>query len=161
MKIRKATERDLERLLEIYEEARIFMAENGNPNQWGTSYPEKSLLIHDLEEGCSYVCTGDDGQILGTFYFRIGDEPNYHMIYDGKWLNDNPYAVVHRIASAARAKGAASFCLEWCFSQYNNIRIDTHRQNLPMQHMLEKNGFTLCGTVFVEDGSERIAYQKN
>lgn len=29
-----------------------------------------------------------------------------------------------------------------------------------MQHVLEKNGFTRCGIIFTEDGSERIAFQK-
>ena len=29
-----------------------------------------------------------------------------------------------------------------------------------MQHILEKNGFVSCGTIYVADGSPRIAYQK-
>lgn len=29
-----------------------------------------------------------------------------------------------------------------------------------MQHLLDKNGFKYCGIVYVEDGTERIAYQK-
>ena len=39
------------------------------------------------------------------------------------------------------------------------MRGDTHEDNLPMQRVLEKNGFQRCGTIFVEDGSPRIAYQ--
>ncbi|MBQ7614736.1 MAG: hypothetical protein IJU77_06785 [Butyrivibrio sp.] len=35
MKIRKTTDKDLKRVMEIYAYARKFMAEHGNPNQWG------------------------------------------------------------------------------------------------------------------------------
>jgi L-amino acid N-acyltransferase YncA len=35
MKIRKTTEKDIERVMDIYAYARKFMAEHGNPNQWG------------------------------------------------------------------------------------------------------------------------------
>jgi RimJ/RimL family protein N-acetyltransferase len=45
-------------------------------------------------------------------------------------------------------------------AQIPNIRIDTHRDNAIMQHLLEKNGFVKCGIIYVEDGSPRIAYQK-
>lgn len=160
MNIRKATIDDLPHLMEIYAQARTFMAANGNLGQWGTSYPEESLIRQDIEECCSYVCIGDNGEIVGTFYFRIGEDESYKKIYNGAWLNDKPYAVVHRITSTAKAKGTASFCLNWCFSQYPNIRIDTHENNIPMQNMLKKNGFRLCGRVTVDDGTERIAFQK-
>ena len=82
------------------------------------------------------------------------------MIKDGAWLNDRPYGVVHRVACASRGRGLASHCLNWCFEQWGNIRIDTHRNNIPMQKMLEKNGFSRCGIIFVEAGPERIAFQK-
>lgn len=29
-----------------------------------------------------------------------------------------------------------------------------------MQNMLKKNGFTYCGRIYVEDGGERLAFQK-
>ena len=40
------------------------------------------------------------------------------------------------------------------------ISIDTHKDNLIMQKFLSKNGFDRCGIIYVEDGTERIAYQK-
>lgn len=39
------------------------------------------------------------------------------------------------------------------------LRADTHRDNLPMQRVLEKAGFSLRGVIYVEDGSERLAYE--
>ena len=45
MEIRKSTERDFERMMEIYACARDFMAKHGNPNQWGpTRWPPEPLI---------------------------------------------------------------------------------------------------------------------
>jgi len=159
MYIRKTEISDLDEVMIIYEDARRYMKENGNPNQWGDNYPQEELIKKDISEGKSYVCI-DDGTIAGVFYFNIGPDPTYQKIYEGNWLNDEPYGVIHRIASASRKKGIATFCLDWCFKQWPNIRIDTHRDNIIMQNFLNKNGFVLCGIIRLEDGSERLAYQK-
>lgn len=42
----------------------------------------------------------------------------------------------------------------------SNLRGDTHERNLPMRRAFERNGFERCGTIWVEDGTPRIAYQK-
>ena len=39
-----------------------------------------------------------------------------------------------------------------------NLRIDTHADNAPMQHVLEKAGFARCGTIYCQDGSPRVAF---
>jgi len=159
MYIRKTETTDLDDVMRIYEDARKFMKENGNPHQWKDNYPDKELIIKDIEEGKSYVCI-DDGDIAGVFFFSIGPDPTYLNIYQGNWLNDEPYGVIHRIASSNRKKGVATFCLNWCFDKWPNIRIDTHRDNIIMQNFLIKNGFTQCGIIYLEDGDERLAYQK-
>lgn len=48
--IRKARSEDLETILKIYEDARAFMAENGNPDQWKDGYPPKKLVEEDLRK---------------------------------------------------------------------------------------------------------------
>ncbi len=161
MHIRKTTMEDLNEVLTLYEEARGFMRKNGNPDQWGTGHPPKAVVVEDIRRGCSYVCE-EDGKLLGVFYFASEIEKTYNRIYDGAWLNDAPYAVMHRVACPGRKKGAGTFCINWCVEHCGgNLRIDTHRCNLPMQHMLEKNGFKRCGIIYLSDGDERIAYQKS
>lgn len=160
MFIRKTVLEDLDNVMDIYEGARRFMKESGNPNQWGDNYPDKNMLINDISDGNSYVCVDDD-KIVGVFCFSIGPDPTYLTIYEGNWLNDKPYGVIHRIASLSRKKGVASFCLNWCFEKWPNIRIDTHRDNIIMQNFLKKHGFTQCGIIYLKDGSERLAYQKD
>ena len=86
MKIRKSTEKDFERIMEIYAFARDFMAEHGNPNQWGpTNWPPEDLIHNDIKDGNSYVCVDDADDILGTFFFIHGKdiEPTYRQITDG------------------------------------------------------------------------------
>lgn len=159
MKIRKAELSDLDILMRLYENARMFMSSHGNPTQWGTSYPPKTLLAEDIENGNSYVCEEHE-KIIAAFYYKQGWDDTYAKIYDGQWLNESPYGVVHRITSDGTMKGAATFCLKWALKQCGNLKIDTHRNNMIMQHMLDKNGFTYCGVIYLEDGSERLAYQK-
>ena len=37
-------------------------------------------------------------------------------------------------------------------NRVNNIKIDTHKDNISMQKLLEKNGFKYCGIIYLEDG---------
>lgn len=159
IEIRKSTFGDYPTLLKLYKQARDFMAENGNPLQWGSSYPEPEQIVQDIQEQNSYVGVYS-GRIVAVFYYRYGVDICYEKIHGGAWLNDSPYGVVHRITSDGTVKGAASFCLNWAFRQCHNLKIDTHRDNHIMQHTLEKNGFSLCGVIFTDDGTERLAYQK-
>ncbi|MDE7231725.1 MAG: hypothetical protein K2N37_01415 [Lachnospiraceae bacterium] len=86
--------------MEIYEYARHFMAEHGNPNQWGpTNWPPEALIHADIAAQSSYVCICD-GRIVGTFFFQYGEdiEPTYRTIENGGWLDDSAYGVVHWLA---------------------------------------------------------------
>ena len=68
--------------------------------------------------------------------------------------------MIHRITARQGVRGAASFCIAWCYEKCGNLRIDTHQDNLPMRRCLERNGFSYCGIIHIADGSERIAFQK-
>ena len=41
-----------------------------------------------------------------------------------------------------------------------NLRVDTHRDNRVMQHLLLQHGFTYCGIIHLASGDERLAYQR-
>lgn len=159
MQIRAARIDEIAEIMEIYARARSYMREQGNPTQWGTNYPSEELVRTDILRGCCRVCEDEDG-ISGVFYFAVEEDPTYREIFDGAWQSDAPYAVVHRIAVGKHGRGVAKACFEYAYDQHPNIRIDTHRDNLPMQRALAKNGFVRCGTIYLADGEERIAYQK-
>lgn len=163
MEIRHATEKDIYPIMEIYEYARRFMAEHGNPNQWGpTNWPPKELIQSDIVTGNSYICIHGD-KIVGTFFFTQGRdiEPTYNMIENGAWLDDSPYGVIHRLAGNGTVNGIGNFCINWAFEKCGHLRVDTHGDNRVMQNLLEKSGFIHCGTIYVkEDYYPRLAYEK-
>ena len=165
MQIRNAQESDLSRIMEIYSFARKFMAEHGNPNQWGpTLWPPEELIREDIQSGNSYVCLNEDGRVIAVFYFVQGCdiEPTYRDIQGGAWLDDSPYGVVHRIASDGSLRGIGAFCLNWAYAQCHHLRIDTHTDNVVMQSLLKKLGFVRCGTIHVEeDDFPRMAFEKS
>ena len=55
MKIRLSKEEDLKAIMEIYDLARKFMKEQGNPTQWGEDYPSKLLIEADISSHQSFV----------------------------------------------------------------------------------------------------------
>ena len=158
MYIRKTTDKDIDSAVEIYRLAREFMHNNGNPHQWITR-PGRDEVIQDISDGTGYVCIEND-EVVGVFFFRIGEDKTYLKIEGGEWLDNSPYAVIHRIAVKYHRQGIADFIYNQAFNLWQNIRIDTHKDNLPMQKSLVKNGFKYCGIIYLENGEERLAYQK-
>lgn len=160
MTIRLSRPQDLDILMDIFDHARHFMQTHGNPHQWIDGYPAAELILRDIHEGHSYVCENDQQEIIGTFCFIPGEDPTYARIDNGQWLNNDPYCVIHRMATNGKEKGVADACLKWCFEQCANIRVDTHQDNTVMQTILQKHGFTPCGIIYTHNGTPRIAYQK-
>jgi RimJ/RimL family protein N-acetyltransferase len=157
MRIRKTKNEDISSVLAIYQAARLFMARNGNPTQWTIGAPDLTSLQADIQKEASFVVVEGE-KILGTFALYHRD-PNYQEI-NGFWLNDEPYVVVHRIASIQ--KGVGTRILRSVCNHYKNVRIDTHKNNIPMRNLLQKLGFIHCGTILLldKDNSPREAYMK-
>ena len=156
--IKTATLSQLSQIMGIYAQARQFMAQTGNPDQWGTVHPSEELIRQDILNGRCYVNLDGD-HIRAVFYFAVEKDPTYSYI-EGQWLNDMPYGVIHRIAVGQSGKGVAAECFAFAAAHCDNIRIDTHEKNVPMQRCLAKNGFSRCGIIYLENGDPRIAYQK-
>lgn len=162
MIIGKTKIEDIEKVMSIYARARKFMADNGNYIQWGpTKWPPEDLVRADIAAGKSYVCE-DDGKIVGVFYYDYGKDIDrtYDVIEEGSWLSDEPYGVVHRIASDG-TPGVGSFCINWAFERSGHLRMDTHDSNVPMNNLLRKLGFKFTGIIHVvEDNYPRNAYER-
>ena len=158
LEIRKSTYDDLDRIAEIFAYARKQMALNGNPSQWKNDRPSMELVKKDIDVSNSYVVL-NEGKIVATFAFIVGIEPTYLDI-DGKWLDDDPYGTIHRIASDGSVKGVFDQVIDYVSKRGVDIRIDTHKDNKIMRHLIEKNGFVYCGIIIVDDGTPRLAYQK-
>ena len=154
-KIRPAAQADLDEIETVYAAARQFMRDNGNPTQWGNGYPQRSLLEEDIRCKRLFVVSREL-EICGVFMFSVGTDPTYGYIEGGVWRSDTTYGTIHRIAS--RSGGVFAACLAYCKSCCGHIRLDTHADNKPMQHLAEKHGFSRRGIIYIEDGTARIAY---
>ena len=157
LSIRNAEIRDYDRIMEIYRYAQDYMIRSGNPDQWGHFYPDPDMVRSDIEEGVCRVLSDGDG-IHGVFTLLEEAEPSYQHIENGGWLNDEPYLTIHRLAGDGLVHGLFKCTVDYCRQISSNIRVDTHENNLIMQKQIEKNGFRKCGTIYVADGTPRIAY---
>jgi RimJ/RimL family protein N-acetyltransferase len=157
--LRHAQIADLKTILSIYESARRFMRSRGNATQWANGYPSEELIRRDIANGHCLVGTNTDGQIVFVCAFIVGEDPTYQQI-DGAWVNHRPYGTIHRLASSGATTGVFRQCVEYGFTQIDNLRVDTHADNIPMRKAIERAGFKRCGIIHVADGTPRIAYQK-
>lgn len=165
MVFRKSVKNDLEAIMEIIRDAQENFKAKGI-NQWQNGYPNSESILKDIEEENSYVLV-QDNRIIATAAVIFGEEVTYRTIFEGKWLSDQPYAVVHRIAVALDQKGRGlSFeimkqveilCSE---KGVTSLKVDTHEENLPMQGLLKKAGYCYCGIIYLLDGQKRLAYEK-
>ena len=161
MYVRKAEIEDkrfINEIMAIYRNAQDYMIASGNPDQWSHIYPTEEMILGDIDRGVFHMVLEGD-RICGVAAVFEGEDITYRNIYDGRWLNDEPYVTIHRIAGDGKTHGIFSCVASWCKTVTDNIRIDTHKRNLTMQRQILKNGFTRCGTIYVEDGTLRIAYQ--
>lgn len=166
IKLRQTTLDDVSAILEIYEASRRFMRLSGNPSQWTNGYPGKSDILRDIKENHGYVLYDESG-ILATFHLSLKCDPSYAII-EGGWHSNEDYGVIHRIAVAEHAmgKGLATRCLEEAEKIILKngrrwLRVDTHKDNLPMQGVILKNGFLYCGIIYVlSTNVSRLAYDK-
>ena len=172
MHIRQATYNEIDRLMVIFDNAKAIMRNSGNMEQWNGSYPTVEVVSSDIEAGnCFVLCDGEIAgsnqheceEIIGTMALIPGPDPTYGYI-DGQWDNDEPYYVIHRIATYAPGRNTAVKMFDWAFGHIaekgcRTIRIDTHKDNCIMKHILTGYGFNMCGVIYLADGAARDAYQ--
>ena len=130
----------------------------GNPNQWWDYHPAESILREDIPKKQLYVIESE-GIIGGVFAYIQGADPTYLEIEGGSWLNDEPYGVIHRIASDGSG-GILKAAVEFAAGHVDYLRIDTHADNHVMQKAVRKQGFRYCGIIYIADGTPRLAYDR-
>ncbi len=165
MEFRKAIYRDIHSIMDIIREAQIYFKEQGI-DQWQNNYPNIETIQRDIDNQNGYVLV-EDHKVVGTVAVVFDGDTNYESIYQGDWLSKQKYVTIHRIAIASRYKGKrfSSIILKEIEKMSLNkgiysIKVDTHKENQSMRKFLQKNGFQYCGIVYLEDHSERVAYEK-
>lgn len=115
-------------------------------------------MMADIVGGNCFCVENGEHRVVGTFSLIFGEDPTYKIIRKGHWLNDLPYATIHRMASDGSVRGVAETCLDFCFKRADNLRADTHADNKVMQTVLKKHGFHYCGRINCWNGTERLAF---
>ncbi|SHJ71024.1 GNAT family N-acetyltransferase [Tepidibacter formicigenes] len=165
MEFRKAVETDINDIMNIIKQAQVYFKEHGI-NQWQDNYPNVETISSDIANKNSYVLIRDNN-IVATVAVCFDGEKTYDSIYEGEWISNNEYAVIHRIAVNKNYKGlgVASEIIknveQLCLNKgVHSIKVDTHEENISMQKLLEKNKFQYCGIIYLEDRSKRVAFEK-
>lgn len=161
MKLRLTTLEDVNAVMSIINQAKEYLKSQGI-NQWQDGYPNEESIITDINNHEAYVLEKDN-EIIATAMISETKEPTYDYI-EGKWLQNNKYLVVHRIAikDDQKGQGLAKIILGEAIKLYPDnysIRMDTHDDNLSMQRFLTKYGFTYCGTIYLANKDKRRAYE--
>jgi N-acetylglutamate synthase-like GNAT family acetyltransferase len=160
---RKAEITDAERIWQIILQAKEQMRRM-NSRQWQDGYPVVENITGDIENGYGYVLCGENGVIAyGAVIFD--GEPAYNDIH-GKWLTNQPYVVVHRLAIAdeVKQKGIGTLFMQKAEELslqkgVHSFRVDTNFDNVYMQKILFALDFTYCGEIVYDQGVRR-AYEK-
>ncbi len=170
IQFRKANITDVEKLIELYNKGRAAIAQLGI-DQWQNGYPAREDIEKDIADDVLWVSEDRDrpGEIASVMALIFTGEPTYDVILEGQWLtgDTHDYAAIHRITVSPdfRGKGVAGATMHFGMDQakvagFTSLRIDTHKGNLAMRGMLEKNGFTHCGTILLTSGEPRVAYEQ-
>lgn len=155
--IRKATLQDADTIVTLFNLSRQKMKEIGNETQWTDLYPDYIDVEEDVNKDQGYVLCNEN-EILAYFAFVIGEDKTYAYIENGKWNYNETYGTLHRLASNQKENNIFMDVFNFAKTKIDYIRSDTHANNKIMLRNLQKNGFTYCGTIYVENGTPRDAY---
>lgn len=167
MKLRNTEETDIPVIMNIVADAQRYLASQ-NIDQWQDGYPDQNQIEVDINNNDSFVVVNDTNDIIGTTVFTTKKESTYQNI-EGDWITSKnaEYGVIHRLAVGEkyRGLGLAKFVFNECEQRLKgmnivSMRIDTHRDNKGMQHLLKKRGYVYCGVIILDNGDERLAYEK-
>ena len=168
MKIRLSKTDDVPEIMIIIDDAKTYLASQ-NIDQWQNGYPNSEQVENDILKGESYVVVNDKNQIIATSMFTLRKEPTYKEVIDGCWIisEDEVYGVIHRMAikKEFRKFGLATFLFDEFHQQLKDkniesLKIDTHEENIGMQSLIKKLGYTYCGIIYTSYNAKRLAFEK-
>ncbi|SHJ51867.1 GNAT family N-acetyltransferase [Flavobacterium haoranii] len=160
---RKAVIEDKNSIWNIIQQAILRRKADGS-NQWQDDYPNEQSIENDIVTDFGFVLVNEE-KIIGYCAVIINYEPAYDAI-EGKWLTNDDFVVIHRIAIDENylGQGLSGKIIENVekLAKKNNIfsvKVDTNFDNIAMMKIFEKRGYQYCGEVYFR-GSARRAYEK-
>lgn len=164
MNIRHSELDDIKDILRLIEDAKSHFR-NHKINQWQDGYPNEEHIRTDIENHVSYVLE-DNGEIRATICIQEDQEKIYDTI-NGKWICDGKYMTIHRlvVANNQKNKGYAKALFKFVEQtaaelNFKSVRSDTPEGNYIMISLMEKCGYTYCGTVIYFGWLKCVCYEK-
>ena len=162
---RKAVIEDLVDIMEAIKDSREVLRLQGT-GQWQDGYPDETQIRDDISKGRLFLTLADDGDIAGICALTYREE-DYHHLYEGEWLTDLDYMVMHRVALKKKYQGQGygkkifeTFIKQAKVEGFHSLRIDTHEGNKVMRHLIELFGFKYCGKTILKPDKDRMVFEK-
>ena len=169
--MRPATVDDVPAIVATLEAGRALLAADGIDQWQDGAGPDVDLVTSDVARGWGRVFL-IGGQVAATAALIDEPEPAYDQVLEGAWQTRGdaaaPYATIHRVAVAPAFRGMhvaqrfyARLIEEARARGFAEIRVDTHADNVRMQHVIASAGFTRACTVLIGNNPKdlRWAYQ--
>lgn len=175
--MRPATVDDVPAIVATLEAGRALLAADGIDQWQDGAGPDVDLVTSDVARGWGRVFL-IGGQVAATAALIDEPEPAYDQVVEGAWQVHgdaaapagaaSPYATIHRVAVAPAFRGIhvaqrfyARLIEEARARGFAEIRVDTHADNVRMQHVIASAGFTRACTVLIGNNPKdlRWAYQ--
>ncbi len=158
---------DMKTVLKIINDGKEYLAEN-NVDQWQICTPSEKIIENDISRQQGFLIYKDD-RPAAYEVISFEREEAYHNPIDGSMKLEGDYATIHRTSAAKefRSSGIShqmfDFALLHAYLNKKKImRIDTHKDNKIMQHIIMREGFEYVETVqFTEsDRMRRIVFER-
>lgn len=163
MVIRKGVLQDLNEIIKIIEAATIDM-NSKEIYQWDEIYPNKEVLIQDIEEGNLYVSQTEYSYIQGIIVLNEDQGEEYYAL-NWKYKTETPL-VIHRLCihPSYQGKGIAKILVKYGEEYgkekgYDAIRLDAFIQNYSACNLYEGLGYRKVGIVTFRKG-DFYCYEK-
>jgi predicted acetyltransferase len=167
--IHKVSKDDLPKVMIITASAKKLLKSNGSL-QWQQGYPNEETFTNDIKNGNLYGLY-EDNELRGYGAYIFGKDLNYVEIEGGKWeipANDKDMAI-HRVAVDENCHGKkyGIKILEYGVKYARKlgcltVKVDTHKNNIPMQKCISKSGFIYRGIIKIlteKLDNLRLAYE--
>lgn len=168
MEIRRVEINELEKVMEVINDAKAFLKLQSK--QWQQGYPNHDSMSNDIYNH-NLFGVYDNNELVCVAALIVGIETTYVNMIEGSWEIDvSPKdLVIHRIAisNKYRGKGYAKAMMKFAesYARLNNcesIKVDTHRVNIPMQNLMLSCGYKKRGIIDLNRNEEdqlRDAYE--
>lgn len=153
-KIRIANIDDAIYVQEVLDDAKALFRSEGS-DQWQDldNYPNINTTISDINKKQMYVYEIDK-KVVGCIVLSKEKEEAYNKVYNGKWIEENNYYVIHRLSvrNGYYKKGIAKALINYAESitkkdNVKSIKVDTKKENIRMLSLLKTLGFKEVGII--------------